>query len=183
MALYGRRIRPCEGTAQTGSRIDGTIRVATAINSMVGFSLHPYRGPLGQGAVNDHRRRPDPDRVHRVHAFSRSAPESSSGKARRAWRRHFRRTSRPTCKPTLFNPVIVLAFAAVVFLMIRVDLVTKSRLGTARLFVGIGLGDGRLAARTAWIARARLDRAISGGGAGYLSPYSLAGGSAQVPGP
>ncbi len=79
-------------------------------------------------------------------------------------------------KPNLLNLMTVLAFAVVVFLMIKVDLVTGTRLGTDLLVVGFGLvATVVLAARIAWIARARLDRGYLGEVRGDLSPYSLAG--------
>jgi len=79
-------------------------------------------------------------------------------------------------KPKLLNLVSVLAFAAVVFLMVRVDLLTRTRLGTDIFVVGCGLvATVALAARTAWIARTRLDRGYLGEVLVDLSPYPLAG--------
>jgi hypothetical protein len=79
-------------------------------------------------------------------------------------------------KPKLFHLVSGLAFAAVIFLMNRVDTLTRTRMGNPILLVAGGLvATVALAARTAWIARTRLDRTYLGEVLVDLSPYPLAG--------
>ena len=72
-------------------------------------------------------------------------------------------------KPKLLNLLVVLAFAAVVFFFVRMDLSTHTRMGRDMLLVAGGLvATGGLAARTAWIARMRLDRTYLAQSAGRL---------------
>lgn len=79
-------------------------------------------------------------------------------------------------KPNLFNLLGVLAFAAVVFLSVWVDLLTSTRLGRNILLIAGGLvATVAFAARTAWIARFRLDRKYLGEVLVDLSPNPLAG--------
>jgi hypothetical protein len=171
-----RLIRLCEGTAQIGSRIDVTIGRAMGINSM-------WRILCFASTASCLARELSMAAVVVLIALAWIAIDFLEIGARVRVRRGQASLAKilppdvqADMKPKLLHLVTVLTFAAVIFLMIKVDLCTTSRMGTEMILVAGGLiVTVASAARTSWMTRTRLDRGYLGEVLVDLSPYPLAG--------